>query len=102
MLDALGVERPAPAPPPTVSHEARRVLAVLVDGPASLDELSRATGLGSPEVAVALTELELAGLAEGGDGLYRAAAGAQALRDEARSGRRSGPALQDPGRDRSL
>jgi predicted Rossmann fold nucleotide-binding protein DprA/Smf involved in DNA uptake len=47
------------------------VLVVLADGAAALDEISRATGLGSPEVAVALTELELAGRVVGGDGLYR-------------------------------
>jgi len=72
VLEALGHERAPPAPPPNLSPEAAAVLAVLADGAAALDELSRATGLGSPEVAVALTELELAGLAAGGDGLYRA------------------------------
>jgi DNA processing protein len=72
VLEALGLERPPPAPPPSLSPEATAVLVVLRDGAAALDEISRATGLGSPEVAVALTELELAGLADGGDGLYRA------------------------------
>jgi DNA processing protein len=72
VLEALGLE-PAPATPsPSLSPEAAAVLAVLADGAATLDELSRAAGLGSPEVAVALTELELAGLVSGGDGLYRA------------------------------
>jgi DNA processing protein len=72
VLEALGLE-PAPAtPPPSLSPEAAAVLAVLADGSATLDELARAAGLGSPEVAVALTELELAGLVSGGDGLYRA------------------------------
>ena len=72
VLEALGLE-PAPAtPPPSLSPEAAAVLAVLADGAATLDELSRAAALGSPEVAVALTELELAGLVSGGDGLYRA------------------------------
>jgi DNA processing protein len=72
VLEALGLERAPPAPPPNLSPEAGAVLAVLADGAAALDELSRMTGLGSPEVAVALTELELAGLVAGGDGLYRA------------------------------
>jgi DNA processing protein len=77
LLEALGLEqRPPPRPPPTpagLSSEATAVLAMLADGAASLDEISRATGLGSPEVAVALTELELVGRVGGGDGIYRAA-----------------------------
>ena len=72
VLEALGVEPAPPAPPSSLSPEAAAVLAVLADGAATLDELSCAAGLGSPEVAVALTELELAGLVSGGDGLYRA------------------------------
>jgi DNA processing protein len=72
VLEALGLEPVPRVPPPTLSREGRAVLAVLADGAAALDEISRATGLGAPEVAVVLTELELAGLVEGGDGLYRA------------------------------
>jgi DNA processing protein len=72
VLEALGLEPAPAAPPPSLSPEAAAVLAVLADGAATLDELSRAASLGSPEVAVALTELELAGLVAGGDGLYRA------------------------------
>jgi DNA processing protein len=75
VLEALGHERRPAAPPPQLSSEATAVLGVLADGAADLDELSRATGLGSPEVAVALTELELAGLVLGGDGVYRARGG---------------------------
>jgi DNA processing protein len=76
VLEALGLEQaPPPAPPASLSPEAAAVLAVLADGAAALDELARATGLGSPEVAVALTELELAGLVSGGDGLYRVSRG---------------------------
>jgi DNA processing protein len=76
VLEALGLEQaPPPAPPAGLSPEAAAVLAVLADGAAALDELARATGLGSPEVAVALTELELAGLVSGGDGLYRVSRG---------------------------
>jgi DNA processing protein len=71
VLEALGLEPVPRAPPPTLSPEGRAVLAVLADGAAALDEISRATGLGAPEVAVALTELELGGLVEGGDGVYR-------------------------------
>ncbi len=79
VLEALGFERTPPAPVASLSPEARSVLAVLVDGAAALDEISRAARLGSPEVAVALTELELAGLVSGGDGLYRATGAAPEL-----------------------
>ena len=71
VLEVLGLESAPTAPRPNLSPEAGAVLAVLADGAAALDEISQATGLGAPEVAVALTELELAGLVEGGDGLYR-------------------------------
>ena len=40
--------------------------------PASADELVRATGLSPGEIAAALAELELSGLAFEGDGVYRA------------------------------
>ena len=73
VLEALGLERRPPPTPAGLSPEAAAVLAMLADGAASLDEISRATGLGSPEVAVALTELELVGRVVGGDGIYRAA-----------------------------
>jgi DNA processing protein len=73
VFEALGFEaRPPVAAVSSLSAEGVAVLTVLAEGPATLDELSRAAELGSPEVAVALTELELAGLVAGGDGLYRA------------------------------
>ena len=40
--------------------------------PASVDELVRAIGLQAADAAAALAELELAGLAQQGDGIYRA------------------------------
>jgi predicted Rossmann fold nucleotide-binding protein DprA/Smf involved in DNA uptake len=51
---------------------AEAVLARLRDGPASADELARATGLDAGALASALTELELAGCAVAGGGVYRA------------------------------
>lgn len=73
VLEALGIE-PAPARPPAgLSPEADAVLAFLGSGAASLDEISHSTGVGSAEVAVALTELELAGLVSQGEGRYRRA-----------------------------
>ena len=56
---------------PAVGETAAAVLAAL---PAAADDVVRATGLDAQAVAVALAELELAGLACEGDGLYRAAA----------------------------
>ena len=51
---------------------AEEVLARLRDGPAGADELARATGLDAGTLASALTELELAGCAVAGGGVYRA------------------------------
>ncbi|MGH3073129.1 MAG: DNA-processing protein DprA [Gaiellaceae bacterium] len=56
-----------------VSETAHRVLELVRDGAAGADELARATGLAAGEVAVALTELELAGAVTEEDGVYRAA-----------------------------
>ena len=71
VFESLGVEPISQREPASGSPEEGAVLDVLADGAGTLDEISRATGLGSPKVAVALTELELAGLVMGGDGLYR-------------------------------
>lgn len=71
VLEVLGIE-PAPPPlPATLSVEARAVWEALAAGASTLDELSQAAGVGSAEVAVALTELELAGLVVQSDGHYR-------------------------------
>jgi DNA processing protein len=75
VLEALGLERPPARVATATSPEGRAVLDFLAAGAASLDEVSRATGVGSAEVAVALTELELAGLVSQGDGRYRRATG---------------------------
>jgi DNA processing protein len=77
VLDALGLERPPPPPraPDSLSAGARAALGRLSESTASLDELARASGLGSSAVAVALTELELAGLVTVADGVYRSTIG---------------------------
>ena len=54
-----------------VGETAASVLVRLRDGPLGADELARATGLAAETVAVALSELELAGLAFAADGVYR-------------------------------
>jgi DNA processing protein len=65
VLDTLGIEA---EPRARASHPFLELL------PASADELVRATGLTPAEVAATLAELELAGLAAEGDGVYRALA----------------------------
>jgi DNA processing protein len=55
-----------------LGSSAAAVLARLRDGPASADELARATGIDAGTLASALTELELAGCAVAGGGVYRA------------------------------
>ena len=71
-LEAFGLEPAAASAPPPVGPAATQVLERLADAPAGVDELARATGLPAAELAAALTELELAGLASGSDGIYRA------------------------------
>ena len=71
VLESLGVE-PAPPRGPDPGGAAATLLHRLRDSRAGADELVRATGLGAGEVAAALAELELAGLAEERDGVYRA------------------------------
>jgi DNA processing protein len=74
VLEVLGLERrPAAAEP--ASGPASRVLELLGDGPASVDELVRRSGLAANTVAAALTELELLGRIGASDGLYRVAGG---------------------------
>jgi DNA processing protein len=68
VLESLGLARPGPAQP----EIGERAASVLQHLPAAVDELIRATGLSAAEVAAALAELELAGVAAEGDGLYRA------------------------------
>jgi DNA processing protein len=68
VLEALGIAPPE-ASPPDVGGVAARLLEQL---PSSVDELVRATNLDTSQVAAALAELELAGLAAENDGIYRA------------------------------
>ena len=68
VLESLGV-----AAPERVRQQVTEVATSLLERlPASVDELIRASGLGAHQVAAALAELELAGLAAEGDGFYRA------------------------------
>ena len=63
VLDALGIET---EPPGAARHPLLELL------PATADELVRATGKTPADVAATLAELEVAGLAAEGDGIYRA------------------------------
>jgi DNA processing protein len=75
VLSTLGLERSADeraAPPAATDGPAAEILARLRDGPTTADELARATGTSAGELAVVLSELELAGLATEADGVYRA------------------------------
>jgi len=75
VLEAVGIARdtrPSGPAPPALSAAGTAALAAIADAPLAVDDLVLRTGLGAGVVAAALAELELAGLAVGGDGLYRA------------------------------
>ncbi len=72
VLDVLGLELASrPRPGTAVSAAASAMLRLLADGARGADELTRKSGRESGEVAAALVELEMAGLAAGADGVYR-------------------------------
>jgi DNA processing protein len=69
VLELFGLTRDEQAPP-AVEGAAKNVLAAL---PGAADDVARTTGLDARTVAVALAELEVAGLASEGDGIFRPA-----------------------------
>ena len=71
VLESLGIEPEPASGASSVSDAALTVLSILGDGACGVDELTRATGLSSAEVASALVELELGGMAAQADGVYR-------------------------------
>ena len=71
VLESFGIEETARARV-EVGDAARAVLERLRDAAASADELTRTTDLQAAELAVALSELELALLVSVSDGIYRA------------------------------
>jgi DNA processing protein len=79
VLGAIGLERPPPRVPVTLSAGARALLGPLSETARTLDELARLTGLESPAVSAALTELELNGLVAAADGVYRSATGGSTM-----------------------
>ena len=74
VLSSFGIEaKPDVA---QVEGTAAKLLELLRESPTSADELVRRAGLEAGEVARALVELELAGLAAAADGVYRSTWGA--------------------------
>ncbi|HWB21926.1 MAG TPA: DNA-processing protein DprA [Gaiellaceae bacterium] len=71
VLEAIGLEPVELAEAAHLSSAAESVLAALDQGATTADEIVRATTLDSAGVAVALTELELAGHVEARSGIYR-------------------------------
>jgi DNA processing protein len=71
VLESFGIEETA-AGQVELADQAQIVVERLRDAAASADELVRTTGLDAAELAVALSELELAGVAVQADGVYRA------------------------------
>ena len=72
VLESYGLTLPT-ARAPALGDVATAVLAQVREGAFGADELARATGLSAGELAVALTELELAGVVSEEDGVYRPA-----------------------------
>ena len=72
VLEVFGIECRA-APTAALGPTAERLLARLVDGALTADEVVRASGVEPGEGAAALVELELAGRVTLEDGVYRAA-----------------------------
>jgi DNA processing protein len=71
VLESFGLEPPSRLRP-HLEPEAELLYERLQDAPATADELSRACGLEAGPVSVALTSLELSGLATESEGVYRA------------------------------
>lgn len=72
VLEAVGIELVPSPRSSSLSDGAAALLELLAEGAQAADELTRAAGLPAGEVAAALVELELAGLAAQADGVYRA------------------------------
>ena len=72
VLESYGLVAAAAAPP-DLGETARAVLDRIRAGALGADELARVTGLSAGELSVVLTELELAGVVNEEDGVFRAA-----------------------------
>ena len=72
VLEAIGVEPAAASEPPTLERRLEFVRGLVADAATTADELARQTGQSAGAVAAALAELELLGLVEEAEGVYRA------------------------------
>jgi DNA processing protein len=72
VLRVLGVDPPAAREPPTLEPRLALVRATVADAATTADEVALATGQSARAVAAALAELELLGVVEEVDGVYRA------------------------------
>jgi DNA processing protein len=71
VLERFGLEPTRAEPEPTLDPRSKLVYEALRDGPASADELARATRLPASALSMVLTFLELTGLVVEGEGAYR-------------------------------
>ena len=71
VLEALGIEPPPAREPPTLEPRLELVRVVVADAATTANEIARLTGQSAGEVAAALAELELLGLIEEAEGVYR-------------------------------
>jgi DNA processing protein len=76
VLEAIGVEPPPLPERLELEPRLEAMRAVVADAAATADEVAQRTGENVGAVAAALAELELLGLVEEGEGVYRASAGA--------------------------
>lgn len=72
VLAVLGVDPPPAREPPALDPRLEPVRAAVADAAATADEVAQATGQSAGVVAAALAELELLGVVEEVDGVYRA------------------------------
>lgn len=75
VLGAIGLVVAKLDKPKLPEGDAGRILGVLHEAAATVDEIARAVALPAAEVAALLTALELEGLVESGEGAYRATIG---------------------------
>jgi DNA processing protein len=72
VLRVLGIDPPPAREPPALDARLEPVRAAVADAAATADEVAQATGQSARVVAAALAELELLGILEEVDGVYRA------------------------------